>query len=166
MSTFIQPDGIMKGTHDLTNKLSNRFHFSIGDDPTTKLLVRGAPRPTVNNNEVRIAHLNTVHYQKGRTEFDPLNITLYDFVAPSSTQKIMEWLAFHSEWSTGRDGYPAFYQKDCTMEIEGPAGDIVEKWIYRNCMITTANFGDFDWDNDTPVEINLTIRYQYPEFKF
>lgn len=166
MSTFIQPDGIMRGTHDLTNKLSNRFLFSIGDDPTSKLSCKTTGRPTINNNEVRIAHLNTVHYQKGKTEYDPLTVTLYDYVVPSTSQKVMEWLAFHSEMETGRDGYPAFYQKDCTLELVGPAGDIIEKWVYKNCFITTANFGDLDWDNDSHLEITLTLRYQYPQFKF
>lgn len=156
---FIQPEGLTRGTHDFTSKLQNRFLFSFEEDPTTKLLVRSASRPSITFNEVRIPHINKWRYEKGKGEYDPLNITLLDYVTPSSAQTVMEWLTFHSEMYTGRDGYPSFYRKTCTLETLGPTNDVVERWDYLNCFITSADFGQMDWETDQQVEINLTIRY-------
>lgn len=157
--SFIQPEGITRGTHQFTAKTQNRFTFSIDDDPTVKLSCKGSARPSVNNNEIRLPHINKVRYQKGLTEYDPLNITLYDWVVPSTAQYVMEWLAMHSETITGRDGYEAFYRRQCTLELTGPATDVIERWEYYNCFITNASFGDVTWESDQPLEINLTIRY-------
>lgn len=156
---YLQPDGLMRGTHDFTSKLSNRFLFSFENDPTTKLLVRSASRPSMSFNEVRIPHINGWRYEKGKGEYDPLNITLLDYVTPSSAQIVQEWLLLHAEKFTGRDGYPQFYRKTCTLETLGPAGDVVERWDYLNCFITTVDFGQMDWETDQQVEITLTIRY-------
>ena len=156
---FIQPEGLMRGTHSFQSKLANRFLFSLEEDPTTKLFVRSATRPSINFNEVRIPHINKWRYEKGKAEYDPLNITLNDYVNPSTSQVIMEWLQFHSEMFSGRDGYSAFYRKTCTLETLGPAGDVVERWDYLNCFILSADFGQMDWETDTQIEINLQIRY-------
>lgn len=63
---FIQPEGLTRGTHDFTSKLQNRFLFSFEEDPTTKLFVRSASRPSMTFNEVRIPHINKWRYEKGK----------------------------------------------------------------------------------------------------
>ena len=164
--SFIQPEGLMRGTHDFSTKLANRFLFSLDSDPTTKLLVRAASRPSGSHNEVRIPHINKTRYEKGKWEYDALNITLLDYVTPSSAQLVQEWLTMHSEPITGRDGYPAFYRKTCTLEVLGPPGDVIERWDYLNCFIATSDFGSMDWDTDTQLEITLTIRFDECVLRF
>lgn len=162
---FIVPEGITRGTHQFTTKRQNRFVFSIDDDPTVQLSCKGTARPSVNNNEIRIPHINKVRYEKGLTEYDPLNLTFYDWVVPSTSQYLMEWLMMHSETKVGRDGYPSFYRRQCTLEMLGPSNDVVERWEYYNCFITSAQFGDVTWESDQAVEINVTIRYDDVELK-
>lgn len=156
---FLNPDGLMRGTHDWTPKLSNRFFFSFEEDPTTKLLCRASSRPSLSFNEVRIPHPNKTRYEQGKPELDPLNVTLMDYVTPSSAQFVEEWIKSHAEMYTGRQGYSAFYRRSCTLEVFGPTGDVVERWDYLNCKINTVDFGALDFDNDEPVQITMTIRY-------
>jgi hypothetical protein len=74
----------------------------------------------------------------------------------------MEWVRLHHESVTGRDGYSDFYKKDLTFNVIGPVGDIVSEWIIKGAMITSATFGDYNWDTvDTAVEITMEVQPDY-----
>ena len=156
---YIQPTGMMRGTSDFSPIKSHRFLFSIDADPTVKLICKSASRPSINNAEVQINHINKTRYIAGKTTYDPLQITLYDYITPSTAQLLMAWQVTHTESKTGRSGYEAFYRRTATLEILGGAGDVVQVWKYYNCFITNINFGEMSWDNDAVMEIPVTIRY-------
>jgi hypothetical protein len=88
-------------------------------------------------------------------------MTLYDPVTPSGAQSIMEWARLAHESVTGRDGYSDFYKKDLVLNVLGPVGDVVSEWIIKGAYAKTANFGAYDWSNDTAVSIDLTIAMDY-----
>ena len=73
----------------------------------------------------------------------------------------MEWARLAHESVTGRDGYSDFYKKDLVMNVLGPVGDVVSEWIIKGAYAKTANFGAYDWSNDTAVSIDLTIAMDY-----
>ncbi len=156
---FIVPDGISRGTHAMEPKLSHRFLFSIDSDPTTKLTCKSAQRPTQNSNVVQIPHLNKPRKTKGITQWDAINVTFLDHIAPSTTQYLWEWLMMHSDTYSGRDGYSAFYRREATLEMLGPGNDIVEKWEFHNVWMSSTSFGDTNWETDTPMEINVTLEF-------
>ena len=78
----------------------------------------------------------------------------------------MEWVRLGHESVTGRDGYADFYKKDVTFNLLGPVGDVVEEWDLKGAFIQNANFGDLAFDSSDPVEITLTLRYDYAVLKF
>ena len=88
-------------------------------------------------------------------------MTLFDPITPSGAQACMEWVRLHHESVTGRDGYSDFYKKDLTMNVLGPVGDIVSEWIIKGAFITEASFGDYNWDNEMLLEIQLTVQPDY-----
>ena len=67
---------------------------------------------------------------------------------------------------TGRDGYSDFYKKDITFNVLGPVGDIIEEWTLKGAFIQSANFGDMSFEDSAPVEISLTLRYDYAILQF
>jgi len=156
---YIQPEGLTRGTHQLQTKHTNRFLFSIDGDPTTKLLVKEAPRPSVSFEDIEIPHINKYRYEIGRPRYESLNITMMDYVTPSTAQYVSAWLATQSETWTGKMGYSIFYRRRCTLEVMGGVNDVVERWDYFNCHIVSADFGTMSWDSEEPVQINLSIRY-------
>lgn len=157
--SYLQPEGLMRGTHMMTPIHTNRFFFTIDNDPTTKMLCKTAQRPTVNMTDIAIPHVNKTRYVKGKHTFEPLNITLHDYITPSVSQLCWEWLQMHNETFTGRDGYEAFYRRTCELEIVGGPGDVVSKYQYLNCFITNLTLGEFTWDGDEVQTIQMTIRY-------
>ena len=48
----------------------------------------------------------------------------------------------------------------------GPVGDKVEEWTLKGAYIQQANFGDLDFGENAPLEITMTLRYDYAILQF
>ena len=128
--------------------------------------IKTAQRPQITFDEVVLEHMNVTKYVKGKGRWQTLQITLYDPIVPSGAQAVMEWVRLHKESVTGRDGYSDFYKKDITFNLLGPVGDIVEEWTLKGTFIQSANFGTMDYGTSDPVEIALTLQYDYAILQF
>ena len=162
MPELLQPQDIMFTPFE--PKLKNRFVMSI--DGINAYMIKSANRPSLESDEVVLEHLNVTRYVKGKSRWQPLDITLYDPIVPSAAQQVIEWVRLHHESVTGRDGYADFYKKNVTFNLLGPVGDVVEEWELNGCYIQSANFGDLAFDSSDPVEITLTLRYDYAVLRF
>ncbi len=140
-------------------KTKNRFVMYIDGIPS--YMVRRVNRPTATSEAKELPHINVSRYVKGKTRWGTIAGTLYDPVAPSGAQALIEWFRLHHESVTGRDGYADFYKKDVTIKVLGPVGDVVEEWICKGCFLTETNFGELDWNSDDPLEITFTMQ---PDF--
>ena len=155
MAEMLEPQDIMFTPFE--PKLKNRFIMNIDGIPA--YLIKTANRPSLESDEVILEHMNVTRYVKGKTRWQPIDITLYD-------QAVMEWVRLHHESVTGRDGYSDFYKKDVTFNLLGPVGDVVEEWKLKGCYIQSANFGDLDFATSDPAEISLTLKYDYAILQF
>ena len=162
MAELLEPQDIMFTPFE--PKLKNRFIMQI--DGINAYLIKTINRPSITNDEVVLEHMNTTRYVKGKSRWEPLEITLYDPVVPSAAQQVMEWVRLHHESVTGRDGYADFYKKNVTFNLLDPVGAVIEEWELKGAMIQSANFGDLDFATSDPVEISMTLRYDYAILKF
>ena len=145
-------------------KLKNRYVMSIDGIPA--YLIKTASRPSISFEEVELNHMNVKRYVKGKATWEAVEFTMYDPVVPSAAQAVMEWVRLHHESVTGRDGYSDFYKKNITFNLLDPVGAVVEEWELKGAYIQSANFGDMDFASSDPVEISLTLRYDYAILKF
>ena len=145
-------------------KLKNRFIMRIDGVPA--YMIKAANRPEFQSEEIVLDHMNVKRYVKGKSEWMELQVTLYDPIVPSAAQAIMEWVRLSHESVTGRDGYSDFYKKNIFFNLLDPVGAVVEEWELRGAFIQSANFGDLAFDSSDPVEISLTLRYDYAILKF
>jgi len=162
MPELLEPQDIMFTPFE--PKLQNRFIMQI--DGINAYLIKSMNRPSLESDEVVLEHMNVTRYVKGKSRWQPLDITLYDPIVPSGAQQVIEWIRLHHESVTGRDGYSDFYKKDITFNLLGPVGDVIEEWELKGAYIQTANFGDLSFETSDPVEITLTLRYDYAILKF
>ena len=162
MAELLEPQDIMFTPFE--PKLKNRFIMQI--DGINAYLIKAMNRPQIESEEVALPHMNVTRYVKGRTQWQPLDITLYDPIVPSASQQVLEWIRLHHESVTGRDGYSDFYKKNITFNLLGPVGDVVEEWELNGAYIQSANFGDLAFESSEPVDITLTLRYDYAVLKF
>lgn len=138
-------------------KTKNRWILQI--EGIDAFLLKTAQRPTITTDEVEIPFMNSRRYLATLTKFNEMNITLYDAIAPSGAQQVMEWIRLHFESVSGRSGYADFYKRDVQLKLVDPIGTIVELWDLKGVFIKSANFGDLTYEDGTPTEIALTLRY-------
>lgn len=141
-------------------KTPNRFIFYVDGIPA--YLINKAKSPSFDAGEITLDHINVYRKVKGKVKWNDVTLSLYDPIAPSGAQAVMEWFRLSHESVTGRDGYSDFYKKDCSMSVLGPVGDVVSEWILKGAFIKAADFGDYDWSTgDAAVNINLTLTLDY-----
>ena len=162
MAEVLEPQDIMFTPFE--PKLKNRFIMQIDGIPA--YMIKTANRPQVTFEEVELNHMNVKRYVKGKAAWQSLQITLYDPIVPSAAQAVMEWVRLSHESVTGRDGYSDFYKKDVTFNVLGPVGDVVEEWTMKGTWIKAANFGDLGFADNDPVDVTLTLRYDYAILQF
>ena len=145
-------------------KLQNRFVMFIDGIPA--FLVKKVGRPNVAFGDITLDHINVKRKLKGKADWQDITAELYDPVTPSGAQAVMEWVRLSHEAVTGRDGYSDFYKKDLKIQMLGPVGDIVEQWKLKGSWIQSAAFNDLDFSASDPIEIEVTLRYDYAILEF
>ena len=145
-------------------KVQNRFIMYIDGIPA--YMIKAAGRPSFNNNPITLDHINLKRYVKGKSEWQPLEIVMYDPVVPSAAQAVMEWVRLGHESVTGRNGYADFYKKDVTINVLGPVGDKVEEWTLKGAFPESVNFNGMDFATSDALLVNVTLRYDYAILQF
>jgi hypothetical protein len=136
-----------------------RFPDDVGIQP---FMLKSCDVPKVNNNSVEIEFMNTSTFVKGRSVWQPMNMVIRDYIAPSSSQALIEWFRLHHESVTGRDGYAIGYMKNIQLEILDPPGAIISNWLLEACMLVNViDFGGLlDYADDGLIECAFTIQPQ------
>ena len=141
-------------------KVANRFIMYIDGIPA--YLIKKASSPSFEAGEITLDHINVYRKIKGKVKWGDMTLDLYDPIAPSGAQSVMEWARLAHESVTGRDGYSDFYKKDIVLNVLGPVGDVVSEWIIKGAYVKSANFGDYDWSQgENATNISLTIAMDY-----
>ena len=135
-------------------KQQNRFILYVDGIPS--YTIKAVSAVTLTQDEIVLNHINVYRKVKGKSKWSNITMTLFDPITPSGAQSVMEWVRLHHESVTGRDGYSDFYKKDLTIDILGPVGDIVSEWVIKGAFIVNANFGEYNWDNESAAQ-NLTV---------
>lgn len=148
-------------------KVNNRFILNIDGIPA--YLMKAVSRPTINNNPYRVDHINIYRKLKGKSEWQDVEVTLYDPIVPSAAQACMEWVRLAHESVTGRNGYADFYKKNVIIDVLGPVGDKVEQWTLYGAFPGQVNFNTnaLDWSGDgQALTIGLTLAYDYAVLQY
>lgn len=145
-------------------KRQHQFIMEVQGIPS--YLIKTSAKPSMTNGEVALDMINVKRYVKGKSEWNAIEVTLYDAIVPSGAQAVMEWVRLHHESATGRDGYSSFYKKEVRLHQLSPLGEVIEEWILKGAFITESNFGTFDWTSDAVQEISMTLRYDWAFLNF
>tara|TARA_R100000152_G_C6613765_1_gene66776 strand:+ start:32 stop:520 length:489 start_codon:yes stop_codon:yes gene_type:complete len=145
----------------LPNKFEpkRQFRWVFAIEGIDAFLMKSAARPSVSIGEQTLEFMNSKRYLAGKMSYETLAVTLYDPIAPSGAQQVMEWVRTHTETVSGRSGYADFYKRDIQLKMLDPVGTVVELWDLKGCFLTAAGFGTLDYGTEDPAEISLTIRF-------
>lgn len=136
-------------------------------DGIDQYTVRAFARPNLSFGEVVLEYINTKRYFQGKFEWQTVSLTLIDPIAPSATQKIMEWVRAGYENVTGRTGYKEMYvAKNFKLKMLDGPGAVVQMWEFINPFPTSVDFGTLDYGTPDPAQIVITLRYDSAILKF
>lgn len=136
-----------------------KFRWTLQIDGLDAFTLKTAARPQHTFEETVIDYLNTKRYLAGKMAYSPINVTLYDPIAPSAAQKVMVWVRRCYEVRTGRMGYATNYKQDISLKMLDPQGAVIEQWDLKGAWVQDSNFGDLDYASSDAAEIQLAIRF-------
>lgn len=136
-----------------------QFRWVLQIEGLDAFLMKTAARPSISQNPITIDYINTKRYLAGKAEFGTMEVTLYDPIAPSGAQQVMEWIRTHYESVSGRAGYADFYKRDIQLKLLDPIGTVVELWDVKGAFIESVNYNSLDYANAEAMMINLTLRF-------
>ena len=136
-----------------------KFRFIINIDNIDVFMLKSAARPQATITEVMVPFMNVTRKYAGKVEWPVLPITIIDYIAPSSAQKVWEKLRLVFDPVTGTSSYAEMYYEDIALKGVGPAGDIVEKWVLNDVFFSEINFGDLAYDSEEPMDITCNLSY-------
>jgi len=138
-------------------KHNNRWIFAI--EGIDAYLIKSAKRPDITIGTLEINYMNSQRFLAGRSTFGDMSITLYDPIAPSGAQQVMEWVRTHYESVSGRSGYADFYKRDAQLKLLDPIGTVIELWDLKGCMITSVGMGELAYGDPAILEISLGLKF-------
>jgi len=160
-------------TLDVTSMLPARFEpkrkqrWVLMIEGIDAYAIKSSARPKYTTGEVELPFINSRRYIAGMTKFNTMDVTLYDPIAPSGAQQIMEWVRLHFESVSGRSGYADFYKRDVQLKLLDPVGTVVELWDIKGAFITETDFGELAYEGDgEALEIKITLRYDNAVLQF
>ena len=154
------PDTFMGGPSTIFQpKVSNRFVMTVAGVPA--FLIKKVTRPSVTFGEIVLDHVNTKRKLQGKMDWNDISMTLYDPITPSGAEAVMEWVRLGYQSATGFAGYAVNYKKNVVIDGLDPAGNICEKWEIHGAFPLSTEMGEYDWANDQPLEITLTLKYDW-----
>ena len=142
-------------------KYANRFIMQLAGTNIPAYLIKAAARPSMTNGEIVLDHINVDRKVKGKSRWNDVSITLYDPITSEGAQNVMEWVRFHHESLTGRDGYSSDYKRNIEFYALSALGEKIENWTLQGAFISEANFGQMDWGTEEAVTIELSLKYDY-----
>lgn len=143
-----------------------KFRWILEIDGIDGFTAQTAARPAKEHEATEIHYMNQRRYVAGKYTWQPLEITLYDPIAPSAQQKVMQWLRLVHEDLTGRMGYAEMYKRNFSLKMLSPVGNVVEKWNIIGAWPMSVNPGDLDYSSSELVTISISIRYDEARLEF
>lgn len=142
-----------------TYEPKRKFRWIVAINGIDAFTAKTATRPQITFDETVIDYINVKRYLAGKATWAPLNLTLYDPIVPSASQKVAEWIRLCFENVTGRMGYAQFYKKTINLKMLDPVGAVVEDWELQGTWVQDSNWGDLDYSVSDPVDIATVLRF-------
>ena len=162
----------MAETLEVTQLLANsyepkrQFRWIFEIDGIDAFTAKTSQRPKKNFEKTVIDYINQKRYIAGKGEWQEIEITLYDPIAPSASQKVTQWLRLVHDDPTGRMGYAEMYKKNFALKLLDGLGNVVERWNFIGAWPMEVDYGDLDYASSDNVVISVNMRYDEARQEF
>ena len=124
--------------------LQFRYKVTTSKLPGAEFYARSAQQPGLVNNPVSIEHINYYFKVKGKTRWDDLTMSCYQFEGITATQ-FWTYLQAHQQTVGAVDSRAPGYKHDLTIMILAPDGSTpVGTWKLIGAFYSDVKWGDMD----------------------
>ena len=138
-------------------------------------IIKKVARPTFKVTEVAHSFLDKKYYFPGKVEWDAITCTVAEPLVPNATAELYKYL-FGSGYNiltappTGVADFKTIGKKNAvigTAYIDqlNADGSPVERWTLNNAFITNTTMTGLDYDTDTILSFDLTLRFDWATFE-
>jgi hypothetical protein len=164
-------------------KRTHRFILSLGNigsqQGISEFVVQSVKRPSFTRSNVEYHFLDKIFKYPGKTNWEDVSCTIVDAVSPNGAQVLFDILR--------RSGYvvpsqitPALQRQELvtvskrrsmlalgTPIVKGLSseGDVLEEWSLKQAWISAVDFGEYNYESDDKLMINITIVYDWAELR-
>jgi hypothetical protein len=149
---------------DINQMLANEYEpkrswqWVLEIDGIDSFTAKTASRPNKKYEEITLDWMNQKIYHSAKGSWEPIEISLYDPIAPSQCLKVMEWMKLVHDDTTGRMGYASIYKKTFTLKICDGGGLVIEKWKAVGAWPTNIDLGKLDYADASALAVSFTCR--------
>jgi len=177
MSTFAAINELIGGDTFWSNansepKRKYRFTFDIAGLPVWT--ITKVDRPSFEISETKHVFYNHSFYYPGRLEWKQLKFTTVDPIQPDSAGILMKMAnASGYKFPDKQFGGIGYQYKSLnkvdsvaatspvTITAYGAAGRPVEIWTLRNAFLRDVSMGDYDYESQDMLKMDITLRYDW-----
>lgn len=162
-------------------KRQHRFLFSFGkkgtDEALPQWIVSVAKRPSIEISTVEHQYINHTFKFPGRAKWQDINVTLKDPLTPDASFQLYKILQEAGYEPPKKDPADRSLKKsftkgsfsatlgDIKIQALDANGAVVETWTLNNPIITSIDWGNFDYGSEELVELTLNIAYDWAEIE-
>jgi hypothetical protein len=145
-----------------------QFRYSVFTSmlPTALIHARSAQQPSVDNSPVSIDHKNGYFKVKGKTKWNDITLSCYQFEGITVGEIWRYMNNKHQEIKEAKDKFADSYKHDMQLLLLNPLSIPISRWKLVGAFISNASWGDMDWGNNDVAQCQLTISYDYAELHF
>jgi hypothetical protein len=143
--------------------LQFRYKVTTSKLPGAEFYARSAQQPGFENAPVTLEHINYYFKVKGKTRWDDLTMTCYQYEGITGTQ-FWDYLQQHQAVPGAVDNRAPSYKHDMQIMVLAPDGSTpVLTWKLVGAFFSGVKFGDMDWGTDDPIQVQCTIAFDHAE---
>ena len=136
-------------------------------------IVKSVKKPSLSISESSHQFINYTFHYPGRVEWQPVELTLVDPIAPDATATLMEMVrdmgyVYPSDFDQANvitiskaKSIEALGKVIYINQIDADGGGVIESWEIKNPWIQSLDFGELSYENDEMVNISVTLRYDW-----
>tara|TARA_R110000782_G_scaffold150193_2_gene242923 strand:- start:44 stop:571 length:528 start_codon:yes stop_codon:yes gene_type:complete len=155
------------------------IEFSPNRQESLQFLAKSVDRPSFTVSSNPHAFFNHTFYYPGKVTWNTINLTLVDAVSPNASDVFMKYLTsigYNNPTDletaidktitkrTATSAMGNFKILEMGTDSEGNSKAKGE-WSLNNAFITEVNFGSHAYDSEEMIDIQLTIQYDWANYK-
>ena len=145
-------------------RLQFRYAWFTSKLPAAAIYARSSQQPSFDNNPVTIDYMSSYYKMKGKTRWNDITLSCYQFEGITGKELYKYLNADHIGVDDAVEKFADTYKHMMQLFLLNPIGVPTGIWKLHGAFIANASWGSMDYGSDDVMECEITISYDYATF--